>query len=81
MKDRLANRRIRLLLVLLLVAFAATLARAVWLQGVDAATLGVDLAPRTRVLAVTEPKARAGGIKVADVATLLDKLKTQAKVI
>jgi cell division protein FtsI/penicillin-binding protein 2 len=40
MKDRLANRRIRLLLVLLLIAFAATLARAVWLQGVEAATLG-----------------------------------------
>jgi electron transfer flavoprotein beta subunit len=30
---------------------------------------------------VTEPQARAGGIKVADVATLLDKLKTEAKVI
>jgi electron transfer flavoprotein beta subunit len=51
------------------------------LEAIDAATLGVDLAPRTRVLEVTEPKARAGGIKVADVAALLDKLKTEAKVI
>jgi len=44
-------------------------------------TLGVDLAPRTQVLKVNEPKARAGGIKVADVAALLDKLKNEAKVI
>jgi electron transfer flavoprotein beta subunit len=51
------------------------------LEVIDAATLGVDLSPRTRVLEVTEPQARAGGIKVADVATLLDKLKTEAKVI
>ena len=51
------------------------------LEVIDGATLGVDLAPRTRVLEVTEPKARAGGIKVADVAALLDKLKTEAKVI
>ena len=51
------------------------------LEVMAAATLGVDLAPRTRVIEVTEPKARAGGIKVADVATLLDKLKTEAKVI
>ena len=51
------------------------------LEVLDAATLGVDLAPRTRVLSVAEPKARAGGVKVADVATLLDKLKNEAKVI
>jgi electron transfer flavoprotein beta subunit len=44
-------------------------------------TLGVDLSPRTQVLKVTEPKARAGGIKVADVAALIDKLKNEAKVI
>jgi len=44
-------------------------------------TLGVDLAPRTQVLKVSEPKARAGGIKVADVAALIDKLKNEAKVI
>jgi cell division protein FtsI/penicillin-binding protein 2 len=39
MKDRLADRRIRLLLVLFLVAFAATFARAAWLQVVQASTL------------------------------------------
>jgi len=44
-------------------------------------TLGVDLAPRTQVLKVSEPKARSGGIKVADVAALIDKLKNEAKVI
>ncbi|HSV35088.1 MAG TPA: electron transfer flavoprotein subunit beta/FixA family protein [Ramlibacter sp.] len=51
------------------------------LETVAADTLGVDLAPRTQVLKVAEPKARAGGIKVADVAALLDKLKNEAKVI
>ena len=51
------------------------------LEVIAAATLGVDLAPRTRVLEVTEPRARAGGVKVPDVATLLNKLKTEAKVI
>ena len=43
--------------------------------------LGVDLTPRTQVLKVSEPNARAGGVKVADVAALLDKLKNEAKVI
>ena len=51
------------------------------LETIAAATLGVDLAPRTQVLNVSEPKARTGGIKVADVATLLERLKTEAKVI
>jgi cell division protein FtsI (penicillin-binding protein 3) len=36
---RLVNRRIRLLLAVLVLAFAGTLARAVWLQGVRAASL------------------------------------------
>ena len=40
MKDRQANRRIRLLLATFVLIFAATLARAVWLQGVHAAALG-----------------------------------------
>ncbi len=39
MSRRLVNRRIRLLLALLVLAFAGTLARAVWLQGVQAASL------------------------------------------
>jgi len=56
-KDRLANRRIRLLLVLLLVVFAATLARAFWLQTVDAASLG-GLAQRQHRETVTVPAGR-----------------------
>ena len=40
MKDRQANRRIRLLLAIFVLVFAGTLARAVWLQGVHAAALG-----------------------------------------
>ena len=39
MSRRLVNRRIRLLLAFLVLAFAGTLARAVWLQGVQAASL------------------------------------------
>ena len=39
MSRRLVNRRVRLLLAVLLLAFAGTLARAVWLQGVRAASL------------------------------------------
>jgi cell division protein FtsI/penicillin-binding protein 2 len=38
--ERQANRRIRLLLAVFVVLFAATLARATWLQGVQAASLG-----------------------------------------
>ncbi|MFN4167567.1 MAG: electron transfer flavoprotein subunit beta/FixA family protein [Pannonibacter phragmitetus] len=43
--------------------------------------LGVDIAPRLRVLRVEEPSIRAAGVKVANVAELLDKLKTEAAVI
>ena len=51
------------------------------LEVLAAASLGVDLAPRIQVLKVSEPSARAGGIKVADVAALVGKLKTEAKVL
>jgi electron transfer flavoprotein beta subunit len=51
------------------------------LETLPADSLGVDLAPRTQLLKVAEPQARAGGVKVADVAALLDKLKNEAKVI
>jgi electron transfer flavoprotein beta subunit len=51
------------------------------LQTLAAASLGVDLAPRTQVLKVSESKARAGGVKVPDVAALVNKLKNEAKVI
>ena len=43
--------------------------------------LGVDLAPRLKVLSVEEPKVREAGIKVDDVASLIDKLKNEAGVL
>jgi electron transfer flavoprotein beta subunit len=43
--------------------------------------LGVDVAPRIKTLKVVEPPMRSAGIKVADVAALVDKLKNEAKVI
>lgn len=43
--------------------------------------LGVDVTPRLSVLKVVEPAARKAGIVVPDVATLVDKLKNEAKVI
>jgi electron transfer flavoprotein beta subunit len=43
--------------------------------------LGVDVAPRLSVLKVEEPPKRQGGVKVADVAALVDKLRNEAKVI
>ena len=45
------------------------------------ADLGVDPAPRLKTLKVVEPAKRSAGIKVPDVATLVGKLKTEAKVI
>jgi len=51
------------------------------IDNLPADALGADLAPRTQVLKVSEPKARAGGIKVVDVAALIDKLKNEARVI
>jgi electron transfer flavoprotein beta subunit len=43
--------------------------------------LGVDVTPRLKTLKVAEPAKRGAGIKVADVAALVDKLKNEAKVI
>jgi electron transfer flavoprotein beta subunit len=43
--------------------------------------LGVDVTPRLKTLKVSEPPARQAGIKVADVAALVDKLKNEAKVV
>jgi len=45
------------------------------------ADFDVDVTPRLKILSVEEPPQRAAGIKVADVAELLDKLKNQAKVL
>jgi electron transfer flavoprotein beta subunit len=43
--------------------------------------LGVDVTPRIKTLKVSEPPKRGAGVKVPDVATLVSKLKTEAKVI
>jgi electron transfer flavoprotein beta subunit len=51
------------------------------LETLKPADLGVDVAPRLKTLKVTEPPARTAGIKVPDVATLVAKLKTEAKVL
>ena len=51
------------------------------LDTVTPADLGVDVAPRIKTLKVCEPPKRSAGIKVADVAALVDKLKNEAKVI
>jgi electron transfer flavoprotein beta subunit len=51
------------------------------LDTVKPADLGVDVAPRLATLNVSDPPTRSAGIKVADVAQLVDKLKNVAKVI
>jgi electron transfer flavoprotein beta subunit len=45
------------------------------------ADLGVDTTPRLTVVSVAEPATRKAGVKVADVAALVDKLRNEAKVI
>ncbi|AMP06239.1 electron transfer flavoprotein subunit beta/FixA family protein [Collimonas pratensis] len=45
------------------------------------ADLGVDVTPRLKTLKVVEPAKRSAGIKVPDVATLVAKLKNEAKVL
>ena len=51
------------------------------LDVVTPADLGVDVTPRLKTLKVSEPPARAAGVKVPDVATLVEKLKNEAKII
>lgn len=43
--------------------------------------LGVDISPRLKTIRVEEPPKRTAGIKVPDVASLIDKLKNEAKVL
>ncbi|MEQ8347845.1 MAG: electron transfer flavoprotein subunit beta/FixA family protein [Sneathiellaceae bacterium] len=45
------------------------------------ADLGVDVAPRLKTLEVNDPPGRKAGVKVADIAELVDKLKNEAGVI
>jgi len=51
------------------------------LEVVNPADLGVDVAPRFKVLSVEPPPARKAGIKVESVEQLVDKLRNEAKVI
>ncbi|KPZ56292.1 MULTISPECIES: electron transfer flavoprotein subunit beta/FixA family protein [Pseudoalteromonas] len=51
------------------------------LDVIAADSLGVDLTPRVELIKVEEPAKRSGGIIVEDVAQLVEKLKTEAKVI
>ena len=51
------------------------------LETVKPVDLGVDPTPRLRTIKVAEPPSRKSGIKVPDVATLVAKLKNEAKVI
>ncbi|WP_382163018.1 electron transfer flavoprotein subunit beta/FixA family protein [Hydrogenophaga sp. ANAO-22] len=51
------------------------------LETVKPEDLGVDVKPRIKTLKVSEPPRRGAGVKVADVAALVDKLKNEAKVI
>jgi cell division protein FtsI/penicillin-binding protein 2 len=57
MKEKRANRRIRLLLAIFVLVFAGTLARAVWLQGVQASSLG-KLAERQHRESIVIPAGR-----------------------
>jgi electron transfer flavoprotein beta subunit len=51
------------------------------LKEVPAAELGVDLAPKVVVRRLAEPEKRKGGVKVADVNELYEKLHNEAKVL
>jgi electron transfer flavoprotein beta subunit len=51
------------------------------LEVVKPTDLGVDVSPRIKTLKVAEPPKRGAGQKVPDVATLVAKLKNEAKVI
>jgi electron transfer flavoprotein beta subunit len=51
------------------------------IEMLKAADLGVDVAPRLRILKVQEPAKRKAGVKVGSVAELVDKLRNEAKVI
>jgi electron transfer flavoprotein beta subunit len=51
------------------------------LEMVKPEDLGVDIAPRLKVLKVEEPPVRSGGIKVASVEELVDRLRNEKKVL
>ncbi len=51
------------------------------LENIKPDQLGVDMAPRLKTVKVDEPSKRSAGVKVADVAELIQKLKNEARVI
>ena len=51
------------------------------LEQINASDLGIDTKPRIELIKVEEPPKRKAGIKVANVAELVQKLKNEAKVI
>jgi electron transfer flavoprotein beta subunit len=51
------------------------------LENVKPADLGVDMAPRLKTVKVDEPPKRSAGVKVENVAELVQKLKNEARVI
>ncbi len=51
------------------------------LEVIKPEALGVDVSPRLKTLKVAEPPKRGAGVKVPDVATLVAKLRNEAKVI
>jgi electron transfer flavoprotein beta subunit len=51
------------------------------LENIKPADLGVDVTPRLKTLKVAEPPKRSAGVKVADVAELVNKLRNEARVI
>jgi electron transfer flavoprotein beta subunit len=51
------------------------------LEELTPASLGVDVAPRLQILKMSSPPTRKAGVRVPDVAALVDKLKNDAKVL
>src|SRR5688500_597321 len=47
------------------------------METIKPADLGVDVTPRIKTLKVSEPPKRGAGVKVPDVATLVDKLRNE----
>ena len=51
------------------------------LEEIDAASLGIDIEPKLKVVKTAEPPTRKAGIKVKSVEELVEKLRTEAGVL
>jgi electron transfer flavoprotein beta subunit len=51
------------------------------LETIKPEELGVDVTPRLKTLKVAEPSKRSAGVKLPDAEALIEKLKTEAKVL